>query len=81
MAQALNGMSDRLEGNAGDDQDLSDRARPRQTPPQAHPNRSSRTLKRMRDLGCEYAILNFPEAAYDRSGIELFEQKVIPAVS
>ena len=37
-------------------------------------------LKRMRDLGCEYAILNFPEAAYDRSGIELFEQKVIPAV-
>ena len=27
-------------------------------------------LKRMRDLGCEYAILNFPEAAYDRSGIE-----------
>ena len=38
-------------------------------------------LKRMRDLGCEYAILNFPEAAYDRSGIELFEQKVIPAVS
>ena len=25
-------------------------------------------LKRMRDLGCEYAILYFPEAAYDRSG-------------
>jgi alkanesulfonate monooxygenase SsuD/methylene tetrahydromethanopterin reductase-like flavin-dependent oxidoreductase (luciferase family) len=38
-------------------------------------------LKRMRDLGCEYAILYFPEAAYDRSGIELFEQKVIPAVN
>lgn len=36
-------------------------------------------LKRMRDLGCEYAILYFPEAAYDRSGIEMFEQKVIPA--
>jgi F420-dependent oxidoreductase-like protein len=34
-------------------------------------------LQRMRDLGCEYAILNFPEAAYDRSGIEMFEQKVI----
>ncbi len=29
----------------------------------------------MRDLGCEYAILYFPEAAYDRSGIELFEQR------
>lgn len=38
-------------------------------------------LTRMRDLGCEYAILYFPEAAYDRSGIELFEQKVIPALS
>ncbi|AKS32493.1 LLM class F420-dependent oxidoreductase [Mycolicibacterium goodii] len=38
-------------------------------------------LKRLRDLGCEYAILYFPEAAYDRSGIELFEQKVIPALS
>jgi alkanesulfonate monooxygenase SsuD/methylene tetrahydromethanopterin reductase-like flavin-dependent oxidoreductase (luciferase family) len=38
-------------------------------------------LKRMRELGCEYAILYFPEAAYDRSGIELFEQQVIPALS
>ena len=38
-------------------------------------------LQRMRDRGCEYAILYFPEAAYDRSGIELFEQKVIPALS
>ena len=38
-------------------------------------------LKRMRDLGCEYAILYFPEAAYDRNGIELFEQKVIPELS
>ena len=38
-------------------------------------------LKRMRDLGCEYAILYFPEAAYDRSGIELFEREVIPALA
>jgi alkanesulfonate monooxygenase SsuD/methylene tetrahydromethanopterin reductase-like flavin-dependent oxidoreductase (luciferase family) len=37
-------------------------------------------LKRMRELGCEYAILYFPEAAYDRSGIELFEREVIPAL-
>jgi F420-dependent oxidoreductase-like protein len=37
-------------------------------------------LKRMRDLGCEYAILYFPEAAYDRSGIERFEREVIPAL-
>jgi F420-dependent oxidoreductase-like protein len=38
-------------------------------------------LKRMHELGCEYAILYFPEAAYDRSGIELFEREVIPALS
>jgi F420-dependent oxidoreductase-like protein len=38
-------------------------------------------LQRMRDLGCGYAILNFPEAAYDRSGIEMFEQKVIPELA
>jgi hypothetical protein len=36
-------------------------------------------LQRMKALGCEYAILYFPEAAYDRSGIELFEREVIPA--
>ena len=38
-------------------------------------------LTRHADLGCEYAILYFPEAAYDRSGIELFEREVIPALS
>jgi alkanesulfonate monooxygenase SsuD/methylene tetrahydromethanopterin reductase-like flavin-dependent oxidoreductase (luciferase family) len=38
-------------------------------------------LTRLRDLGCEYAILYFPEAAYDRSGIELFEREVIPALN
>lgn len=39
------------------------------------------TLGKLRDLGCEYAILYFPEAAYDRSGIELFEREVIPGLS
>ncbi|WP_205874669.1 LLM class F420-dependent oxidoreductase [Mycobacterium camsae] len=38
-------------------------------------------LGRVRDLGCEYAICYFPEAAFDRSGIELFEREVIPALS
>jgi F420-dependent oxidoreductase-like protein len=31
--------------------------------------------------GLGYAIHYFPEAAYDRSGIELFEREVIPALS
>ncbi|POY00307.1 LLM class F420-dependent oxidoreductase [Mycobacterium kansasii] len=38
-------------------------------------------LAKTRDLGCDYAICYFPEAAYDRSGIELFEREVIPALS
>ena len=45
------------------------------------PDQVIEKLTKMRDLGCEYAILYFPEAAYDRSGIELFEQQVIPALS
>jgi F420-dependent oxidoreductase-like protein len=38
-------------------------------------------MSKIRGLGCEYAICYFPEAAYDRSGIELFEREVIPALS
>jgi F420-dependent oxidoreductase-like protein len=38
-------------------------------------------FQHMRDLGCGYAICYFPEAAYDRSGIELFEREVIPALT
>jgi hypothetical protein len=38
-------------------------------------------LQQMRELGCRYVICYFPEAAYDRSGIELFEREVIPALS
>ena len=38
-------------------------------------------LAKIRDLGCDYAICYFPEAAYDRSGIELFEREIIPALS
>jgi alkanesulfonate monooxygenase SsuD/methylene tetrahydromethanopterin reductase-like flavin-dependent oxidoreductase (luciferase family) len=33
------------------------------------------------DEGLGYAIINFPEAAYDRSGIELFEREVIPQLA
>lgn len=54
-----------------------------QTPESATgtPEQVVEKLKRMRDLGCEYAICYFPEAAYDRSGIEAFEREVIPALS
>lgn len=41
-------------------------------------------VERLQDMstrGLGYAIHYFPEAAYDRSGIELFEREVIPALS
>ncbi|KRA24594.1 LLM class F420-dependent oxidoreductase [Microbacterium sp. Root61] len=38
-------------------------------------------LTDMRDRGLAYAIHYFPEHAYDRSGIDLFEHQVIPALS
>lgn len=45
------------------------------------PERVIERMTKLRDLGCEYVICYFPEAAYDRSGIELFEREVIPALS
>ncbi|PPH10880.1 LLM class F420-dependent oxidoreductase [Rathayibacter sp. AY1G1] len=38
-------------------------------------------LAGMQSRGMDYGILYFPEAAYDRSGIELFEREVLPALS
>ncbi|MEU1525873.1 LLM class F420-dependent oxidoreductase [Nocardia rhamnosiphila] len=38
-------------------------------------------LSAVRDRGLGYAIFNFPEAAYDTSGIELFEREVLPVLS
>jgi alkanesulfonate monooxygenase SsuD/methylene tetrahydromethanopterin reductase-like flavin-dependent oxidoreductase (luciferase family) len=37
-------------------------------------------LERLRELGCQYVICYFPEAAYDRSSIEQFEREVVPAL-
>jgi F420-dependent oxidoreductase-like protein len=37
-------------------------------------------IGRFRELGLSYGIFNFPESAYDQSGIELFEREVVPAL-
>ncbi|HYN73919.1 MAG TPA: LLM class F420-dependent oxidoreductase [Nakamurella sp.] len=37
-------------------------------------------LSALKSAGMSYAITYFPEAAYDTSGIELFEKEVIPAL-
>jgi F420-dependent oxidoreductase-like protein len=45
------------------------------------PEQIAERLTEMRGLGMTYGILYFAEAAYDRSGIELFARKVAPAVT
>lgn len=37
-------------------------------------------LSALKDKGLSYGIFYFPEAAYDTSGIELFEREVLPAL-
>ncbi|WP_062998112.1 LLM class F420-dependent oxidoreductase [Nocardia mikamii] len=44
------------------------------------PEQIIENLSRVRDLGLSYAIHNFPESAYDLSGVELFEREVIAAL-
>ncbi|MEU2038166.1 LLM class F420-dependent oxidoreductase [Nocardia niwae] len=45
------------------------------------PEQIIENLRRVADLGLGYAICNFPESAYDTSGLELFEREVLPALS
>ncbi len=44
------------------------------------PEQIVENLTALRERGMTYGIFFFPEAAYDRSGIELFEREVIPAL-
>jgi hypothetical protein len=44
------------------------------------PEQIVENLRALEKAGMSYGIFNFAEAAYDRSGIELFEREVIPAL-
>ena len=45
------------------------------------PEQIVQKLSALKAAGMTYAIANFPELAYDTSGLELFEQEVIPALA
>lgn len=45
------------------------------------PDEIIEVLRERKELGLGYAIHYFPDSAYDRSGVELFERTVIPALS
>ena len=44
------------------------------------PEQIVENLTALKKQGMTYSVLYFPEAAYDRSGIELFEREVVPAL-
>jgi F420-dependent oxidoreductase-like protein len=44
------------------------------------PQQAVERLGHMKELGLGYSIHYFPEAAYDRSSMELFEREVLPAL-
>ena len=45
------------------------------------PEQIVENLRALEKAGMSYGIFNFAEADYDRSGIELFEREVIPALT
>ena len=45
------------------------------------PEQVAERLRGLQDLGLAYAIGYFPEVAYDRSGLDLFAEQVIPALA
>jgi F420-dependent oxidoreductase-like protein len=51
------------------------------SPTTGTPEQVTEKLAAMGELGMSYAIFNFPEAAYDRSGIDLFTEQVAPALA
>nr|WP_233552571.1 LLM class F420-dependent oxidoreductase [Jiangella rhizosphaerae] len=53
----------------------------RDSPVVGTPEQVAEGIRQYQDKGLRYAIGYFPEAAYDLSGIELFEREVIPALS
>ena len=50
----------------------------RRGPAVGTPEQILETLKRLESLGMTYAITYFPEAAYDTTGIQLFEREIMP---
>ena len=64
--------ADRAEGQLGGYRGLLACGRPEQI---------VENLRKLKAAGMTYGIFYFPEAAYDRSGIELFEREVVPALA
>lgn len=82
VAERLSAIQARFAGVVGEEQatayvDGSFRS----APAVGTPEQVIEKLTEIRDLGLGYGIFNFPESAYDTSGIELFESKIAPALA
>ena len=81
VAERLDAIEARVQPYLGDSTgDLMRHFRSSQALAVGTPEQIVERLQGMKSLGLGYAIHYFPEAAYDRSGIELFEREVIPAL-
>jgi F420-dependent oxidoreductase-like protein len=81
VQERLAGVKDRfLRAGLGEDRAEAQVASLRTQPAVGTPEQIVETLQGLQDRGMTYAITYFAEAAYDTSGIDLFEDEVIPAL-
>ncbi|WP_159622490.1 LLM class F420-dependent oxidoreductase [Ruania rhizosphaerae] len=81
VADRLSQLEDRMTAAVGADRAAQIVAGYRASLTTGTPEQVVERLSAMKEAGMTYAILYFPEAAYDRSGIELFEQQVLPELT
>lgn len=77
----LDAVLARLRPHVGDDRADAIQHEYRSSPGFGTVEQVSARLAERAEHGLGYAIHYFPEAAYDRSGIELFEREVVPALA
>ncbi len=81
VTDRLDQLADRLRSAGVGEEQVEAKVRSvRGTPACGTPEQVAENLTALRDQGMTYAICYFPEAAYDTTGMELFEQEVIPAL-
>lgn len=81
VEQRLQDLKARLEPHVGAERAEAQLNGFRGLPACGTPERIVEKLTALRDAGMTYGIFYFPEAAHDRSGLELFEREVIPALA
>ncbi|MGA9871308.1 MAG: LLM class F420-dependent oxidoreductase [Rhodococcus sp. (in: high G+C Gram-positive bacteria)] len=77
----LKQLEDRMTGYVGAEKAAASLDAFRGLPGVGTPEQIVENLSALKSTGLDYSICYFPEAAYDRTGIELFEREVVPALA